>query len=442
MIRRIERNRAVAAALIAATFLFSYFVKINYSIPLFLVCVYVYTAFRSRDLKISRFSHPALLFLIHTAAGSIILTQGISVAYVPFAVIPMLSSILFSNMEITLLLTLAGSICAGSFSAAPFKISLMGMISGLCAGFIAADARKRDTIFKAGVIAGCAQALTFFFLELSPSGGASSARIDTCGALVFNGILSGVIVLGTLPVFEFLFKTATKISLLELADFNHPLLQRLIMEAPGTYHHSLLVGNISEAACQAIGANALLARVGAYYHDIGKIQKADYFSENQNLRESRHDALTPSISRLVIMHHVKEGVDLARKYRLNPALVEFISRHHGNSLVYYFYQRAIVNSEEEKQVEEEVFRYPGPRPNTKETAVVLLADSVEAAGRALKEPTAANITDMVHKIINNKFIDGQLDECDLTLKDLNKIAAVFIRLLTSMYHSRVSYPAA
>ncbi len=259
-------------------------------------------------------------------------------------------------------------------------------------------------------------------------------------ALWLNGIASGILVLGILPIFEYLFKTVTNISLLELADFNHPLLNRLMLEAAGTYHHSLIVGNLSEAASQAVKANSLLARIGAYYHDIGKLSKPEYFSENQNININKHDTLTPAMSKLVIINHVKDGVELAKKYRLNPRFIDFIQQHHGSSLVYYFYRRALETLEEDQEIKEEGFRYPGPKPKTKETAIVLLADSTEAATRALKDPTPAKIEEAVHKIINNKFIDGQLDECDLTLKDLEKISGIFIRILSVIYHSRVTYP--
>jgi putative nucleotidyltransferase with HDIG domain len=255
-----------------------------------------------------------------------------------------------------------------------------------------------------------------------------------------NGIVCGIIVIGVLPIFEYLFKTVTNISLLELADFSQPLLQRMVMETPGTYHHSLVVGNLSEAACLAVGANALLARIGAYYHDIGKLQKPEYFSENQDIKTSKHDNLSPTMSKLVIMNHVNEGLELAKKYKLNPRLVDFIQQHHGTSLVYYFYRRALESLEDDQQIKEEGFRYPGPKPTTKETAIVLLADSVEATTRALKQPEPANIKEVVHKIINNKFIDGQLDACELTLKDLEKISEVFIRILTGIYHGRITYP--
>jgi hypothetical protein len=213
----------------------------------------------------------------------------------------------------------------------------------------------------------------------------------------------------------------------------------MILEAPGTYHHSLIVGNLSDTACSAVGANGLLARIGAYYHDIGKLHKPEYFIENQDVKKNRHDDLSPTMSKLVIMNHIKEGLEMAKKYSLSPALWSFIQQHHGNSLVYYFYRRALEGKEEDGEVTEEGFRYPGPKPDTKETAIVLLADSVEAATRSLKDPSPDKIEETVHKVINNKFIDGQLDACELTLKDIEKISGVFIKILSGIYHSRISY---
>jgi putative nucleotidyltransferase with HDIG domain len=244
---------------------------------------------------------------------------------------------------------------------------------------------------------------------------------------------------GSLPIFEYLFNNITNISLLELSYSTHPILKEMILKAPGTYHHSLVTGNLSEAAATEIGANELLARIGAYYHDIGKIEKAEYFSENQLPNFTKHDSLTPSMSKLIIINHVKEGEELAKRYRLNAQIIDFISQHHGTSLVYYFYRKALEN-QEESEIKEEGFRYPGPKPKTKEAAIVLLADSVEAASRTLKDPTPAKIEELVYKIINNKFIDGQLDECDLTLKDLEKIGRVFIKILAPIYYARVTYP--
>ncbi|MBI4313436.1 MAG: HDIG domain-containing protein, partial [Candidatus Omnitrophica bacterium] len=208
----------------------------------------------------------------------------------------------------------------------------------------------------------------------------------------------------------------------------------------GTYHHSLIVATLAEAGCEAIGANGLLARVGCYFHDIGKMPKADFFVENQAPGRSRHDKLSPTMSSLIIVNHVKEGIELARAHKLNQAIVDFIPGHHGTSIIYYFYRRALEQVEDEKLLNEENFRYPGPRPQARETAVAMLADSSEAACRALPQRNPAKLRAVVRRIINNKFIDGQLDDCDLTLRDLEKIADAFVRVLTGIYHSRVPYP--
>jgi putative nucleotidyltransferase with HDIG domain len=346
----------------------------------------------------------------------------------------MLSAILFEEIGLSLLITLASSISI-TYLAGGIDAGLLFLISGISSIILVRGARKRVTIIRAGFIVGLMQVISLFFIDHFRIGYPQRYLM-----FMLNGIVSSVIAIGILPIFEYLFKTVTNISLLELTDFGQPLLQRLVMEAPGTYHHSLVVGNLSEAACTAVGANALLARVGAYYHDIGKLEKPEYFSENQDIKNSKHDTLSPTMSKLVIINHVNEGLELAKKYRLNPRLIDFIQRHHGTSLVYYFYRRALETLEEDHEVREEGFRYPGPKPNTKETAIMLLADSVEAATRALKESSPTNIEDVVHKIINNKFIDRQLDECDLTLKDLEKISAVFIRILSGIYHTRITYP--
>jgi putative nucleotidyltransferase with HDIG domain len=374
-----------------------------------------------------------LLVMIFTAAYYIV-NNKIPVFIIPFSLVPMLTTLLFADLEISLLMTIACSVSVASISNSFFAISALFLISGLLSSLLVQGARKRTTVIKSGFIIGIAQVATLLFLERFWFGEPVRYLI-----LFLNGVLTSIIALGVLPIFEHLFKTVTNISLLELADSHQPLLQRMILEAPGTYHHSLIVGNLSDAACKAVSANGLLARVGAYYHDIGKIEKAEYFSENQIISQNKHDMLSADMSKLIIMNHVREGVELGKKYRINPTLIEFIQQHHGNSLVYYFYRRAIETLEDDNSIKEEGFRYPGPKPATKEAAIVLLADSVEAATRALKDPTPIKIEEVVHKVINNKFIDGQLDECDLKLKDIEKIAAVFIRILGGIYHSRVPY---
>jgi cyclic-di-AMP phosphodiesterase PgpH len=434
----LDKAKMVIAALLV--FPIGYILHVNLVVPAFLLVLYGYYKATKKDDSRRRGNllNLALLFvLILTVSYYIIQHQKISIYWIPFSVIPMLCMVLFNDLALSLLVTLASSVSVASVSGGHFHLGVLFLISGLLSSMLVQSVRRRASIIRAGFIIGMVQAVVWVFIEhfrvIDP---------ETYAVLIFNGVYSSIIVVGILPVFEYLFGTVTNISLLELADFHHPLLQRMIMEAPGTYHHSLVVGNLSEAACDAVGANALLARIGAYYHDIGKLSKPEYFSENQYMITNKHDDLTPSMSKLVIMNHVRDGVELAKKYKLNPSLYEFILQHHGTSLVYYFYRRALENQEDTQEVKEERFRYPGPKPNLKETAIVLLADSVEAATRTLKEPAPADIEEMVRKIINNKFIDGQLDECDLTLKDLEKIAAVFSRILGGIYHSRVTYPHA
>jgi putative nucleotidyltransferase with HDIG domain len=426
-----------------ALFCVSFFFHLNSAIPINLVIVglllvlVLYFQFRNLSDTGCRLLHAMLLYIIMFATSYAVIYNGWPLYWVPFSVFPMLVTILFGQLELAFLLTLASAMTLMVISPAHTYYGILFFTTGMISSFLVFEARRRMEIIRTGFIVGLMQVVFLIFIE----DGLTGRLFFPAFCFFLNGVVSSIIVLGVLPLFEYLFKTVTNISLLELADFYHPLLQKMILEAPGTYHHSLVVGNLSESACSAIGAHALLARVGSYYHDIGKLPKPEYFSENQSLQQiSKHDALSPTISKMVIMNHIKDGVELAQKYRLNQRIIDFIQQHHGNSLVYYFYRRALENIEDSQDVHEEGFRYPGPKPRTKETAVVMLADSVEAATRSLREPTPKKIDEVVHKIINNKFIDGQLDECDLTLKDLEKIAAVFIRILTGIYHSRVTYP--
>lgn len=436
MIRQRAKSSLGFALGAAVVFLTSYILGINFIVPVVLFSLVAFLKFSSRDPQFagSRLLHLAFLFVIIFTAGFYIISRGLPIFYIPFCFIPMLAAILFDGLGISLLLTLASAFSIPAVNNYNLNLAMLFLVSGITAGILVKNARRRIEIIRAGLITGAVLIIALFFIE-----GFRIAHPEKYFILLLNSLACGVVAAGILPVFEYLFKRVTNISLLELADFNHPLLQRMIMEAPGTYHHSLVVGNLSEAACRAVGAHTLMARVGAYYHDIGKLAKPEYFSENQGLGLSKHEALSPVMSKMVIMNHVKEGLDLAKKYKFSPYLTDFISQHHGNSLVFYFYRRALENLQEDQEIEEEGFRYPGPKPNTKETAIVLLADSVEAATRALKEPSPERIKEVVHKVINNKFIDGQLDECDLTLRDLEKIANTFIHILAGIYHSRVDY---
>ena len=436
MIKPIDKDKSEFVFWSAVAFLASFIIRLNPAIAIYLVCIAAYVKSRRLDLKNHNFLNLLLLFTVTFTGSYIVITRNLPVYYIPFCFTPMLATLLFGRLEISLVLAFACAIPLGSVSRYPLQTIVLFLVSGILSSLLVRGARRRSKIIAAGLLAGAAQSAVVVFMHPLAKNGVMLDALN----LTLNGIAVSIAVLGVLPVFEYLFKTVTNISLLELADFNHPLMQRMILEAPGTYHHSLVVGNLSEAACRAVGANSLLARIGAYYHDVGKLSKPEYFSENQDIHASKHDALSPAMSRIVIMNHVKDGIEIAKKYKLNPALVDFIEQHHGKSLVYYFYRRALETLEEDHEVREEGFRYSGPKPDTKETAVVLLADSVEAATRAVKEPSAAKIEETVHKVINNKFIDGQLDECELTLKDLEKISAIFIRILGGIHHGRTRYP--
>jgi len=263
-----------------------------------------------------------------------------------------------------------------------------------------------------------------------------------------------LLVSGALPIFEGLFGITTEISWLEMADLNHPLLKRMMLEAPGTYQHSLVVATLAEAACESIGANATMARVCSYFHDVGKLVKPEYFTENMRHGRNPHDDLAPTMSALIIIAHVKEGVDLALKHGLNDQIIDVIQQHHGTSLVYYFYKRALqqqedaraggkimnIREEDVPEVREESFRYSGPRPQTRETAVISLADSIESAARSLERITPQKIDQLIRDMMERRLVDGQLRECDLTMRELESVAESFRNTLQSMMHSRIAYP--
>ncbi|MCZ6479042.1 MAG: HDIG domain-containing protein [candidate division NC10 bacterium] len=317
---------------------------------------------------------------------------------------------------------------------------LFGLVGAVVGAFSVRPTQDRTTFFKAGfwvAIANCVTVLTFI-----PIYGRSATTLPfDLGAGLVNGVLVALFASTLLPVLEYLFETATDLKLLELSNLNRPLLKQLMRTAPGTYHHSLMMGELAEAAAEAIGANPLLCRVGAYYHDIGKVKKPVYFIENHMDALKRHEKLSPHLSSLIVVSHVKEGIELALEHRLPPAIVDLIPQHHGTRLVTYFYEKAKESQDPDlSEVKEEDYRYPGPKPQTREAAILMLADAVEAAARTLNDPTPARIQGLVQRLANSIFIEGELSECDLTLKDLHQIAKAFVRVLTASHHHRVDYP--
>ncbi|MFQ5894344.1 MAG: HD family phosphohydrolase [Nitrospinota bacterium] len=360
---------------------------------------------------------------------------------IPFAASPMLAAILLGRTAAVTLAVLTGAL-VGLMLGEDWSYALVALGGGLVAALRWKQYRQRSGIVAAGLWVG----VVGFAITVGSGlmGGLFALWRDALDIplALAGGITTSLVALALLPVLEILFKVTTDMKLLELADLNHPLLRRLVVRAPGTYHHSIITGNLAEEAAEAIGANPLLARVGAYYHDIGKMLKPEYFVENQQDAINRHDRLNPSMSTLILVSHVKDGIELARESKLPWEIVDLIPQHHGTSLIRYFYERAKNrDGGNPEEVKEEDYRYPGPKPQTREAAILMLADQVEAAARALPEPTHQRIQHMVDRVINTTFADGQLDHCELTLRHLKLIARSFVHILTGIYHHRVEYPA-
>jgi putative nucleotidyltransferase with HDIG domain len=374
-------------------------------------------------------SNAAIFYVLPMAAGAMLVTIffGPTIAILFAFFLALLAALVLDRQINLLFYYLIGSL-----------VAVQGVV--IC--------RDRSTPLRAGLAVGMANMAVILFMTLAYE---RLLTTQTGMALLFGiagGVLSGVVTTGLCPLAEMVFGYTTDVKLLELASMDQPPLRKLMVQVPGTYHHSLIVGNMVEAAAKSIGANSLLARVAAYYHDIGKMSKPQYFVENQAGGGNKHERLAPSMSSLILISHVKDGVDLARKYRLGQDIEDIIQQHHGTSVISFFYQKALDLQEklrnskggEVSPVLIEDYRYPGPKPQTKEAGLVLLADAVEAASRTLPDPTAARIQGLVQKIVNKIFSDGQLDECELTLKDLHQIAKSFIQILMGIAHQRIEYP--
>lgn len=357
----------------------------------------------------------------------------------PFAVGAMVVRIVL-NSEVALIFNaLATLLLAIQFGAAP--ILLYVFIGGVTSAHRVRHCKERSVIYWAGLHVGLVNAGAVLFLALLAGRSLSEQTLWGMAFGFFGGIVCAAVATAVIPVIESLFRYTTDIKLLELANMNNPLLRELMVQAPGTYHHSVIVGNLVEAAAESINANPLLAKVAAYYHDIGKIKKPLYFSENMRDGENRHDKLAPSMSALIIAAHVRDGLELAKEHQLGTMIKEVIKQHHGTAQMRFFYDKARqLRDADLPPVDEHEFRYPGPKPQTREAALIMLADAVEAASRTLPNPTPARIQGLVQKIINYIFTDGQLDECELTLKDLHLIAKSFNLVLAGIYHHRIDYP--
>jgi len=402
-----------------------------------------------QGLLLLMFLGGARLFLFFSAGIRDLLPFGVplSAFYValPIAAAPMIVRLVLSA-EKALIFAFLMSILSALLLENRFMYGLYFLVGGITAVWLAGHVRSRAALLKSGLQIGLLNVVSLVTLQLANASTPNTFFVvDDLPLLIafagLGGALSGVVVMILMPLFETVFNYLTPIKLLEFGSLNHPVLREMIVRAPGTYHHSHMVGTLAEAACEGIGADGLFARVASYFHDIGKLTKPPYFIENQTIGEDRHFSLAPSMSALIITSHVKEGIELAKKYKLPQRIIDIIPEHQGTKLITYFYNKA---KEAEKRslqvVDERHYRYLGPRPQTREAGVILLADTVEAATRALKDRSATRLEEVVRNMINKNFIDGQLDECDLTLKDLEVIGRSFVRILVGIYHQRIEYP--
>ncbi|MFZ4766538.1 MAG: HDIG domain-containing metalloprotein [Roseimicrobium sp.] len=381
--------------------------------------------------------------------------QGYTLLLLPHAISPVILSMMIGQrcgLYGTLYATLLGATLVEDAQVLAY------VCTGLGIGFVGVHAtrrvRRRSRLLTSGFYVGGVAMAMMMLLAQAPNAMATGEGALRFAAPMLAGIVTVMLAGAVMPALEALFHRTTAISWLELGDLNHPLMRRLSIEAPGTYHHSLVVANLAEAAAEAIAANASMCRVCAYFHDIGKLTKPEYFIENMDPDDNPHDDLTARMSALVLIAHVKDGVDLALKHGLNIEIVNVIEQHHGNSLVYFFYRRALdqkkellrlveqdkAREDDVPDVAEESFRYPGPRPQFKESAIISLADAVESASRTLVKPTPARVEQLVEDIVRNRLLDHQLDECNLTLAELADIKLSFVKTLLSMMHNRIKYP--
>jgi putative nucleotidyltransferase with HDIG domain len=359
--------------------------------------------------------------------------------FLPVALAPMLVQV-FLGLETAILAAFLAAMLSALLVDQPFFFFLFYFLSGLVASWASLYCKTRWGFIRASLYIAAFNGLMVLVIKLAqfPWQG-----MDVLWGFVFavaGGLQIGILATGLAPLVEVAFDLTSDIRLLELINLDRPILRQLMLVAPGTYHHSIIVGNMVEAAAEKIGANPLLAKAAAYYHDIGKIKKPTYFVENQFDGENKHEKLAPSMSSLILQAHVKDGVELARQNKVGQKIIDIIRQHHGTSFMAYFYNKAKQQAANPETVNREDYRYPGPRPQTKEAGLVLLADQVEAASKTLLDPTPARIQGAVQKIINNIFADGQLDECELTLKDLHEIAKSFIKILSGIFHHRIEYP--
>ncbi|ULL17646.1 HDIG domain-containing protein [Paenibacillus sp. H1-7] len=379
---------------------------------------------------VQNLDYPYIGFLAPTALGAMLIAilLDTNLAFISTVLFSVMASVIFNTDH------------QQTFD---FRYGLVTLVTSFAAIFSIQRASQRSSILKAGIIVSLLGMVCIASLLLLDDHETKQTMLFALSFIVGGGLLTAVFVIGLLPFFEAAFGILSPLKLVELSNPNHPLLRKLLTETPGTYHHSVMVGNLAEAAAEAIGANGLLCRVGAYYHDIGKTKRPNYFIENQTNIENPHDKMDPNLSKSIIVAHARDGVEMLKDYNIPKPIRDIAEQHHGTTLLQYFYHKAkkIAEAENEpKPVEEADFRYPGPKAQSKEAAIVGIADCVEAAVRSLRSPTLEQIDTMVRKIIKSRLDDGQFNECDLTIKELDLVAKILNETLLGIFHSRIEYP--
>lgn len=373
-----------------------------------------------------------------------ILSHTVFLAAAPIAAGSMIVGLLITYGEVVWLFTAFLAVSLGVMEDFNFPFMMMAMIGGIAAARGVYGCKTRNDVYWAGVRTGLINALILGFLLFLSKVSQDESLLEVwlvIPAGFLGGIFSSFLTLMVIPFLESAFHYTTDVKLLELSNLNHPLLKQMIVQAPGTYHHSMMVGNMVEAAAEEIGAHPLLGKVMSYYHDIGKMGHANYFIENQKRGHNPHDDISPYLSKTLLIAHVKDGVELAMRYKLGQPMIDAILQHHGTTVISYFYNKSLdQRSDPKEEISDEQFRYPGPKPQFKESALCMLADSIEAAARSLDEPTPQRLQSIVKMVIQRKFADGQLDECNLSLQDLQKVENAFVRILIGVYHQRIAYP--
>lgn len=412
------------------------------SLAAFILIVMVTTIYYLINFRKELFNDNSKLILIFLLnIVSIVLARTISVVspfIIPLTCVPMLLTLLIDKRA-SLVISILNCLLISAVVEFNIQIVLTALIGTVLTSIILKKMHMRNDIMNAAVLIAVINTLLTFSVGFLLSN--NIVDIFKISGLTFlGGCISAILTIGFLPMLESIFDIVTTVKLLELSNPNNELLKRLLMEAPGTYHHSIIVANLAEVAAEAVGGNPVLARVAAYYHDVGKIQRPYFFKENQIGLENPHDKIEPKLSTLVITSHVKDGIELAKEYKLPQIIQDIICQHHGTTIVKYFYIMTKNLSEKPDEINPDDFKYPGPIPESKECAIIMLADSVEAAVRSIQDPNKNKVEKMVDNIFDDRLSTGQLDNCELTLKDIHKIKESFLKTLTGVYHQRIEYP--